>query len=144
MPDASFGVEVKGWQETEAGLRKVSGDLPLEIQQELGAAGRTVYYQLREYAPPRPGQEYVRTMTYRNSISTEIETAGDVVFLNVRQGAPYSKYIRGGQGRARGAWMHLGRWVQLAEIVANFTEEVERRLKEAVERVVARAGFGKK
>lgn len=144
MPDASFGVEVKGWQETESKLRRIHNELPVEVQNELRATGQTVYFQLREYASPRPGQDYERTYTYRNSISTEIETAGDVVFLNVNQGAPYSKYIRGGKGRSKGAWMHLGRWVQLADIVANFTEEVERRLKEAVERLVDRAGFGKK
>ncbi len=142
MPE--FGVEVKGWEETEHKLRRVSGELPLEIQQELKATGQTVYFQLREYPALRPGQTYQRTMTYRNSISSEVETAGDVVFLNVKQGAWYSKYLRGGQGRDVGAWMHVGRWVQLKAIVANFTEEVERRLKEAVERVVERAGFGKK
>lgn len=141
MPE--FGVEVKGWKETEQKLRRVKGEIPLEVQQELKAAGQTVYFQLREYPPPRPGQQYVRTYTYRNSISTEIETADDVVFLNVKQGAPYSKYIRGGQGREYGAWMHRGRWVQLKDIVANFTGEVERRLKEAVQRVIDRAGLGK-
>ena len=65
MPDASFGVEVKGWQEAEAGLRRVRNELPLETQTELKAAGQAVYFQLREYAAPRPGQEYQRTYTYQ-------------------------------------------------------------------------------
>lgn len=138
-----FGAEVTGWRETEQKLRGVRGEIPLETQQELTTTGRTIYFQLREYPPMRPGQTYVRTFEYRRLISYALESADNLIMLTFKQGAAYSKYLRGGEDRDVGAWMHVGRWVQIKDIARNFTGEVERRLEQAVQRVISRFGLGK-
>lgn len=143
MADAFFGVEVEGWEEVARGLHQAGNEIPPAVESELTQAAFPVYFNLADYPSPRPGQKYVRTFEYRRLLSYVIESAGNVVMLTFKQGAAYSRYLRGDGDKYPGAWMHVGRWRSLKDIIDTFTPVVEFKLQAAVQRLISRLGLGK-
>lgn len=130
-------LEITGLDEAIKQTQATSAGLPPALEDGVYAAGFPAYFATVDYAPERPGSSYARTFNYAANVSTELTIAGDEIDFEIKQGAPYSIFLRGtADGGYLGAWMHVGRWRPLVDIVRTFTPVFIVKLQDAVDKFI--------
>lgn len=99
--------------------------------------GSIVYDDLAEYSAPIPTSDYVRTYNYRDGLAPMLTVEPDSVDYTVTETVDYSKWLRG-DGDYPGAWMHVGRWQSLMQIIAKRTPLAMQKVADAVVAFLAR------
>lgn len=86
---------------------------------------RNDLWGMKNYAPPRPGSDYVRTGRFGESWAYRDDGPSSFIFENVHEAA---SLIAGDDQ----AWMHRGRWWQAADRVEERLDDLMKRLEEAL------------
>ncbi len=145
-----FKVEIVGLDEKRAQL----SDFQLQVNDAIAAGlqeGRLPIAQAMRTYPPQPPfmgapttreiHLYHQTGNYGQRITTPyIQQSGGYVTAEIDSGADYSIYLRGTpDGSYAGAWMHLGIWQPLFDILEQFlpgvSDAIERRIDALIERL---------
>lgn len=113
-------------------LRKLKKLNPRELEAGLLAAGKTVEAAAKEYPPPPPGSTYVRTYALRDNWNVRTQRRDfSVIIENPTEYAPFV------QGESQ-ATVHRGRWKTLKKTAESKTDEIVKKLKEQVDRILER------
>lgn len=134
----AIDLEVYGLDETVLALKEFGYALPDEIADSIQTDGFAMYYALATYPPPPDGSTYVRTYYYQDSIDLQLAYNAGAVELLIHQAAPYAIYLRGDLEGYPGAWMHVGRWRTLQNIVDAFLPVIKARLQARIDALIAR------
>lgn len=93
------------------------------------------FYMVHQHVPPYPAppvnSTYIRTGKLGQSITTDVYAAGAEVVGIIGSNIPYAPYVIGTDDEQ--AWMHEGRWWQLADVVEKdlgmITDEIARSIE---------------
>jgi hypothetical protein len=124
---ASYSADVEGLAVILARLEQ--GDA--RVRRYVGIAMHSSLEHLRgkvaKYPPPPPQSTYRRTGTLGRKWAVKVKMAPDVVGY-LGNNTPYAGYV---QDRARQAWMHVGRWPTVQDVVDDEMEFVAGEFAEA-------------
>ena len=151
----SLSMEVDGDEETAAFLRAAREGIPVEIRVGMDEGLAVLQNATTEYPPQRPpanpqsvyvrgvgtrrnGQQYYSSERYGASQFRGVERYGREIVGYLNMPASYSKYLRGDMEQGsprynRPAWMHVGVWRTLVEIVNEFLPDIVRRLEKRLQ-----------
>jgi len=106
-------VEIKGLDP----LQRKFNMFPRMLQKEIDSATKRASFvaeRAAQYPPPPPQSSYVRTGTLARGFSWKVHTLGREVTGSVINPVSYAKWVRGTKTQA---WMHVGRWKTMQQIV---------------------------
>lgn len=100
--------------------------------------------EVRTYPAERPGQRYIRTGNRYRATYLQKEGRAFRLYSNPRYGSGRSAdpYVVGnalGQGQA---WMHVGRWALLYEVMMRAKERIIQKAEEEFRRILSRGPGG--
>lgn len=146
-----MSIQTIGLTEKIAALTEFAEQIPDAAEQGMREGMQPIRQAMYTY-PDQPGYMgkrepapalYERTNNYRDGISQVqlYQEAGGVVG-EIDSGAPYSIYLRGTpDGSYGGAWMHLGIWQPLFDIVEQFLPGISERIQANIDQLAARLGL---
>jgi len=112
-----LAIEYTGLDEAIAAATQSEPGIRAELVDDLQIATFPIFYALADYPDQVEGSDYVRTYHYRESITSDVQVSGSDVEYTATQAADYSIYLRGDGDNYPGAYMHVGRWRSLKNIM---------------------------
>jgi len=139
-------IMVKNAQLVAKGLANIRAEIPRIAESTIKAAAEKVIKRMRVYPPKREGQTYVRTGRLGNSFKVTRSATGYTISNNAEaKGRPYSRYVIGDSAGAIGgsgqAWMHVGRWLLLRDVVEYEVTQLPPMVEEKIRFKVRQAGL---
>ena len=139
-------LEVEGTSEKSSALKHVTTGMPKALDIGLTAGMQPIASRMRAYpaqpAPRNPKHAYARTNKYRDmTIGPLVQYMGSGVEGKITSSAPHSIYVRGDLEGYPGAWMHLGVWQPVQEIVDEETPHIVERIQQQVDQLIEEAGL---
>lgn len=147
-----ISVTVEGAQENIEALRQFKEQTPAEFQVALAAGMKPIVGAMKQYPPqppymgaPTTGRivSYRRTGNYGARITGPyVEQHGNEIVGYINSGASYSTYLRGDLAGYPGAYMHIGIWQTLTEIIAKLLPQTQSRIERQLSSLINRLGLG--
>jgi phage gpG-like protein len=133
-------VQFRGWQEFDAKLGKMNGDLTGAMKTATEKAVLYVHSKVPAYPPTRPGQTYRRTGDLGRSITTEVKSISGGYQGSIGTNLVYAPWVISdrdvpGMGGPQ-AWMHKGRWFTLQGVVKDNLDDVMDIYRKAVRKLL--------
>jgi hypothetical protein len=131
-----LSLTIGGVKENAQAVRALKERLMEELYAESRAVSPLLADSLREYPAERPGSDYVRTYSYQQSINVQTTYRTGAIDITARA-SEVQHWLRGDlDGGYPGAWMHVGRWQSMVNIVSAFMVKLQAALNRRIERLI--------
>jgi hypothetical protein len=128
-------INIRGATEKIGQLRALKQGIRPELETAMNEAGQ-ILMDGTQYYPPSQG-DHRRSGLYGKTQTFNVFSNGAQVFGQANYQQPYSIYLRGTQdGSYRGAWMHLGIWESLADIIERVLPRMVAKLSDRLDQFI--------
>lgn len=133
-------IQVRNAELVGKGLANIRAEIPRISQRTIEKAANAIIKIMRVYPAPPAGSRYVRTYRLRDAWKAKRSITGYTVMADPvsRYGTHYGRYVVGYADATGQAWMHVGRWNLLRDVVEQQVEKLPPMVEEHV-RLVARS-----
>ena len=133
-------ITITGMDEVIAKLRKLDNLEPV-LRPVLFKSQRDIQKALKKYPPPPPASRYVRTFKLRGSwqiapIQFNKNNARARIYSDGSARTRYGQYERWVMDANQQARIHRGRWHTTKSVEEDFTDDVVRDIKKALDKAV--------
>ena len=115
-------VKEKGMDELSDKLKRQAAGFDGFMTQTMTKAVLYVHSQVPAYPAPPPASTYTRTGTLGRSITTEVRGLGSETVGIIGTNIEYAPWVI---SEDQQAWMHVGRWWTLHQVVRDATPAVQ-------------------
>ncbi len=117
-----FTVDAREIEDFHHRFSKLTDEFPKEVERTTERAAKDLKSMIPPYPPKRPRQAYVRTGKLGRSFGVEVKPFGTRVEAHIfSKGVPYAPFV---VDEKRQAWMHVGRWWSLQEVLSGNIDRV--------------------
>lgn len=110
-------IQVKNAVLVAKGLANIRAEIPRISENTISKSADKIIKRMQVYPDKRPGQRYVRTYRFKGNWKKQRSATG----YRVENRTPYGRYVVGDYAGTIGsggqAWMHVGRWLLLRDVV---------------------------
>jgi hypothetical protein len=132
-------IKITGIEHLEARLKRMTAETRSELERATHQAVLYVHSQLPPYPAPPPNSTYRRTGTLGRTITTEVRSLGNDVVGAIGTNTVYAPWVISDKpvgSRGPQAWMHVGRWWTLQQVVRDAKDAIMDIYRDALRRIV--------
>lgn len=130
-------VTTRNLDETIAAFKALPGALR-DAGEPIAIDATAMIQEVEATYPPQPPTSYVRTGSYGEAIVSRVETTEEGATGTVTAMMDYSIWVRGEYEGRGPAWMHVGIWDSLTQLVEQLMPRIMQAAQQRVAAAIAR------
>lgn len=121
-------IKVKNAALVKKNMQDLRAEIPKISRDRILTAMKGIVREMQRYPPVPSGSRYIRTNRLKNNWKIVDREKG----YRLDNRTPYTRYVVGGAKGDGQAWMHVGRWLLLADVVEYHVSKLPKTIEEHI------------